>query len=52
MEELRILIEQKDGIEKEIEKLAKEIDLIDEVKSFSKGLTDAEGFPRADIDFG
>lgn len=39
-------------MEKEITTLTSQIALIDETKSFSKGLVDSEGFPRSDIDFG
>jgi 26S proteasome regulatory subunit N4 len=49
---LRELIKQKDEMEKEIATLTTQIETTDEAKNFNSGLTDAEGFPRADIDFG
>ncbi len=51
-EELKILIAQKDEMEKEIASLTKQIENIDEVSQFSSGIIDPQGFPRSNLDFG
>lgn len=39
-------------MEKKIAELTVEIEALDSTKGLNKNLVDAEGFPRADIDFG
>lgn len=50
--ELKELMAQKDQLEEKLIKVDAELTAINETKKFDKGLVDAEGFPRADIDFG
>lgn len=39
-------------MEKQLEQLTLQITVIQESKGFSKGLVDAQGFPRQDLNFG
>ena len=44
--EVKTLIAQKDHLEKEIAQLTEQIAILDQTKSFGKGLVDDEGYPR------
>lgn len=51
-QELRQLVQQKDTLELTLAALTQQIELLEQTKGFQAGLVDAQGFPRADIDFG
>lgn len=51
-EEIKELMAQKDQMEVKLMGLDAELKAINDGKQYQKGLVDAEGFPRADIDFG
>lgn len=50
--ELKELIAKKDELEAQIAKLTSDLALADETKGLGRGLVDAEGFPRNDLNFG